>query len=101
ERLCQLHALARALAVGTDALAGLGRQPDAIERDGGCLARFLLAESVESHERRHPLGTRHPLVEGILFRTEADTPVEARIGPHRFPQYAQRSGVRLELPGDE
>src|SRR4029077_1918120 len=63
--------------------------------------RLRLADTVQPDQLRHPLETGHPLVEGVLFRTEPDARVEGGIVPDRRPEDAHRPFARFELTGDQ
>src|SRR5262249_14739511 len=63
--------------------------------------RFRIAQSVQPHERGHPLEAGHALVEGILFGTEADAEVERRVAPDRFAEDGDAALARPELTGDQ
>ena len=99
--LRHLDALAQALAVGADLLAGRVGELDEIERAARHGRGFLVADSVEPNERRDPLEAGHPLVERILLGTEADAPIEARVLPDRLAEHRDSPLARLELAGDE
>ena len=99
--LRQLDPLAHALAVGANLLVGRVHQVHGRQRTPGRIVCLFIGEAVQPDERTHPLETGHPLVEGVLLRTETDGEVEVRVAPDRLAEHLHDALARLELAGDE
>ncbi len=98
KRLCHLHALPHAFAVGADFLVcGVG-EIHRFERAHRGVARGPIVEAVQPHERRHPLEPGHPLVERVLLRAEADAEIQGRVLPDRLAEHGQLPLLGLSWP---
>ena len=100
DRLRELDPLAHAFAVGADLLVRRVRQVHHLEGAPSRRVRFGRRDTIQAHERAHPLEAGHPLVKRILFGTKPDPEVQRRILPDRLAQHFDLALARLELPGD-
>ena len=100
-RLRQLHALAHALAVRADALAGGLFQVHLLQRGIGGTGGVGVLVALQPKQRDEPFKAGHAVVKRILFGANAHAQINRGVAPDRRAEHAHRALVGFELPGDQ
>ena len=91
-------ALAHALGVAADGAVHVGRHANQLQGAQGGLAGLAAGQAGQPGAGADEIAAGHPFVERVLFRAQADVPVQGCVIPHGMAENRHLALAWIELP---